>query len=114
MAKFEKVEGKVVKKRRKWRFSEIVILVILFYAVVVFNLALYFAFSRNTDSIFWYLLPSIGTLASSAFGMFVWKEKNENLPKIKANPDYDNEQTMNEIEYDMQQEFQNLDKKNYF
>ena len=114
MNKYEKVDGKVIKKKRKWRFTEIIILLVLIYTVMVFNLALYFAFSRESDSVWWYILPSIGALSSSAFAVFVWKEKNENLPKILQNTNYDTEQLQNEIQYGLQQEFIDLEKPKYY
>lgn len=96
------------KVRRKWRFSEKVILFILVFSISVFLSAIAFAFSREDSSIWAYLLPSIGALASSAFAVFVWKEKNENLPKIMANPNYDEEQMKEQLQYEVEEEYRNL------
>lgn len=106
--KIVKKSRKKKKIRRKWRFSEKVILFILIFSIGVFLSAIAFSFSREDSSIWAYLLPSIGALASSAFAVFVWKEKNENLPKIIANPNYDEEQMKEQIQYEVEEEYRNL------
>lgn len=96
------------KVKRKWRFSEKVILFILIFSISVFLSAIGFAFTREDSSVWAYLLPSIGALASSAFAVFVWKEKNENLPKIIANPSYDEDQMKEQVQYEVEEEYRNL------
>lgn len=106
----EEVEKIIKKKRkkRKWRFSEKMVLIILIYCISIFERALYFAFKNFSESVWVYLLPIIGTLVTSAFAVFIWKEKNENLPKIQANPYYDEEQLINEIKDEVVQEYKNI------
>lgn len=94
--------------KRKWRFSEKIILFILLFSIAVFISAISYAFIKDSESIWAYLLPSVGVLASSAFAVFVWKEKNENLPKILANPSYDQEQFAQDIRYELEEEYKNL------
>ena len=105
-----KIEKKIRKKKikRKWRFSEIVILSILIFSIAVFCIAIAFSFINQSDSLWAYLIPTIGGLASSAFAVFVWKEKNENLPKIIANPNYDEEQLIEQIHYEVEEEYKSL------
>lgn len=106
MLKLKKKNKK--KPKRKWRFSEKIILFILLFSIAVFITAMAYAFIKNSESMWAYLLPSVGVLASSAFAVFVWKEKNENLPKIMANPNYDQEQLEEQIRYELEEEFRNL------
>lgn len=103
-----KKKKKQKKVRRKWRFSEKIILFILLFSIAVFIAAIIYAFAKNSESMWAYLLPSVGVLASSAFAVFVWKEKNENLPKILSNPDYDREQLAQQIRYELEEEYRNL------
>lgn len=104
------LKSKNIKNKRKWRFSEKVILFILIFSILVFISAIVFAFININDSVWAYLLPSIGMLASSAFAVFVWKEKNENLPKILNNPNYDQEQFAEQMRQEIFDEYINLGK----
>lgn len=97
--------------KRKWRFSEKVIFSILLFSVAVFISAIVFAFIRYDSSIWAYLIPAVGALASSSFAVFVWKEKNENLPKILSNPNYDQEQFIEQMRREIENEYMDLDKK---
>lgn len=103
-------KSKNIKIKRKWRFSEKVVLFILIFSILVFISSIVFAFVKDSDSIWSYLLPSVGVLASSAFGVFIWKEKNENLPKILNNPNYDQEQLVEQIRQEVFDEYINLGK----
>lgn len=103
-------KSKNIKTKRKWRFSEKVVLFILIFSILVFISSIVFAFVKDSDSIWSYLLPSVGVLASSAFGVFIWKEKNENLPKILNNPNYDQEQLVEQIRQEVFDEYINLGK----
>lgn len=96
------------RKKRKWRFSEKVIFGILLFSVFVFVSAIVYAYMKEDSSIWAYLIPSVGALASSGFAFFIWKEKSENLPKIMHNPDYDLEQLEEEIRAEVEEEFRNL------
>ena len=96
------------RKKRKWRFSENVIFGILLFSVFVFVSAIVYAYMKEDSSIWAYLIPSVGALASSGFAFFIWKEKSENLPKIMHNPDYDLEQLEEEIRAEVEEEFRNL------
>ena len=104
----KKKKQKRKKVKRKWRFSEKVILFILLFSIAVFIAAIVYAFLKDSESMWAYLLPSVGVLASSAFAVFVWKEKNENLPKILKNPNYDQEQLAEQIRYELEEEYKNL------
>lgn len=96
------------KVKRKWRFTEKIIFLVLLYAISIFERGSLYAFKNQAESMWAYLLPAIGVLASSAFAVFVWKEKNENLPKIMANPNYDQEQLEEQMRYELEEEFRNL------
>lgn len=96
------------KVKRKWRFTEKIIFLVLLYSITIFERGSLYAFRNHAESMWAYLLPAIGVLASSAFAVFVWKEKNENLPKIMKNPNYDQEQFEEQIRYEMEEEFRNL------
>ena len=104
MAKYEKVEGTVVKLKRDWKFTEKLIISILIYCFMVCNIAIVFAFVYGAESIWWYIIPAIGAVSTSGLGFFIWKEKSENLIKIAKNPDYEEEQFKSQIEYQLQQE----------
>ena len=108
LEKLLKKKKKKRKAKREWRFSEKVILFILLFSIAVFVAAIAYSFVKASESIWAYLLPSVGVLASSAFAVFVWKEKNENLPKILANPQYDQEQLAQQIRYELEEEYRNL------
>lgn len=112
LKKSKKEKRKKIKKakraRRKWRFSEKVIFGILLFSVFVFVSAIVYAYMKEDSSIWAYLIPSVGALASSGFAFFIWKEKSENLPKIMHNPDYDLEQLEEEIRAEVEEEFRNL------
>lgn len=106
---------KIIKKskkqksvKRKWRFTEKIIFLVLLYSISIFERGSLYAFKNGAESMWAYLLPAIGVLASSAFAVFVWKEKNENLPKIMENPNYDQEQFAEQIRYEMEEEYKNL------
>lgn len=99
---------KMKKIRRKWRFSEKVIFGILLFSVMVFVSAMVYAYLKEDSSIWAYLIPSVGALASSGFAFFVWKEKSENLPKILANPYYDTEMLEEELKTEIEDEYKNL------
>lgn len=99
------------KIKRKWRFSEKVIFSILLFSVAVFISAIVFAFIRYDSSVWAYLISAVGALASSSFAVFVWKEKNENLPKILSNPNYDQEQFIEQMRREIENEYMDLDKK---
>ncbi len=99
------------KIKREWRFSEKVIFFILLFSVAVFVSAIVFAFMRYDSSVWAYIIPAVGALATSSFAVFVWKEKNENLPKILSNPNYDQEHFIEQIKYEMEEEYINLDKE---
>lgn len=103
-----KKKKKQKKMKRKWRFSEKVIFGILLFSVFVFVSAIVYAYMKEDSSIWAYLIPSVGALASSGFAFFIWKEKSENLPKIMHNPDYDLEQLEEEIRAEVEEEFRNL------
>lgn len=103
-----KSKKKRKRKKRKWRFSEKVIFGILLFSVFVFVSAIVYAYLKEDSSIWGYLIPSVGALASSGFAFFIWKEKSENLPKILHNPDYDLEQMEREIRSEVEEEFRNL------
>lgn len=106
--KIIKKSKKQKKVKRKWRFTEKIIFIVLIYTITIFERALVYAFKNHSENMWAYLLPAIGVLASSAFAVFVWKEKNENLPKIIANPNYDEEQIREQIQYEMEEEYRNL------
>lgn len=108
--RIDKIITKSRKKttKRQWRFSERIIFLVLIFAIGVFCSSIVYSFVKNDGSVWAYLIPSIGVLASSAFAVFVWKEKNENLPKIKANPSYDEDKMREEITYEVQEEYKNL------
>lgn len=114
---YKKIDDKIIKVKREWKFTEKVIIALLIYVTIIFTSALVFAFIFISESIFWYLLPAIGALGSSGLGFFIWKEKNENLIKIRNNPDYDNEQFKSQLEYQLQQELLDInreDNNNYY
>lgn len=96
------------KGRRKWRFTEKIIFLVLLYSITIFERGALYAFKNQAESMWAYLLPAIGVLASSAFAVFVWKEKNENLPKIMANPSYDEDQVKEQMRYELEEEYNNL------
>lgn len=112
LKKSKKEKKKKIKKakraRRKWRFTEKTIFGVLLFSVVVYISAIIYAFSNKDSSIWAFLLPVIGTLSSTAFAVFVWKEKNENWLKIKANPHYDTEKLEEELREEIEEEFKNL------
>lgn len=102
-------KGKKEKiKKRRWRFSEKVIFGILLFSVFVFVSAIVYTYVKEDSSIWAYLIPSVGALASSGFAFFIWKEKSENLPKIMHNPGYDLEQLEREIRAEVEDEYRNL------
>lgn len=103
-----KSKKKRKRKKRKWRFSEKVIFGILLFSVFVYVSAIVYAYLKEDSSIWAYLIPSVGALASSGFAFFIWKEKSENLPKIIHNPNYDLEQMESEIRSEVEEEFRNL------
>lgn len=94
--------------RRKWRFTEVAVVVILLWAITVFERGIYFSFTTGHDSPWLYIFSAVGVLASSAFSIFVWKEKNENLPKILNNPDYDTERLAEQLRQDIEDEYRKL------
>lgn len=102
------------KVKRKWHFTEVVILIILAWSVTVFERGIYFAFKYENESPWFYLFSAVGVLASSAFGMFVWKAKNENVPKILNNPNFDQEEFAEKLRYDLEEEYRNLEKDKYY
>lgn len=107
--KIERIINKRKKKvKRKWRFTEKIIFLVLLYSISIFERGALYAFRNQAESMWAYLLPAIGVLASSAFAVFVWKEKNENLPKILSNPNYDEEQIRDQLQYEMEEEYKNL------
>lgn len=103
-----KKSKKAKKIRKKWRFTEKIIFIVLVYTITIFERALIYAFINRSENMWAYLLPAIGVLASSAFAVFVWKEKNENLPKIIANPKYDQEKFEEQLRYEIEEEYRNL------
>jgi len=96
--------------KRKWRKSEKIVFSILIFAILVFVSAIVFAFINKDSPIWAYLITAVGALASSAFAVFAWKEKNENLPKILNNPNYDREQLIEQVKQEMEEEYRNLGK----
>ena len=94
--------------KRKWRNSEKIVFTILVVCMMIFVSAIVYAFI-NRDGLIWsYVIPSVGALAASAFAVFVWKEKNENVPKILNNPDYDREKLIEQVKQEVEEEFQRL------
>ena len=96
--------------KRKWRNSEKIVFGILIVCMMFFISAAVYAFINKADSIWAYIIPTVGALATSAFAVFVWKEKNENLIKISNNPNYDSEQLIEQVKQEMEEEFHRLGK----
>lgn len=74
--------------KRKLKFSEKMLVIILIYAITLFERAIAFAFLNRAENIFAYLMPILGTLITSTFIAFEWKEKNENINKQNLNPEF--------------------------
>lgn len=108
---YKKIDDTVVKVKREWKFTEKLIIAILTYCFMVCNIAIGFAFYYASESIWWYIIPAIGAISSSGLAFFIWKEKNENLLKIKNNPDYDQEQFQSQLEYQLQQELLDINRE---
>lgn len=98
------------KFKRKWSKSEKITLTILSFCIIVFICAIIYAFLKEDSNIWTYLIPSVGALGTSAFGFFIWKAKNENLPKILNNPNYDQEQFIQRVQEEYEETYHNLDK----
>ena len=97
------------KKRKQIGFSEKLVLGILYFSAVVVVLSIYYIFKYQSDD--WcYVLQAIERVGIAAVGFFIWKAKNENVPRILNNPNFNLEQFEEELREEIQDEYRNLDK----
>ena len=94
--------------KKVWRTSEKIVLGILIDCMMIIKSAVVYAFINKDGSVWAYIIPAVGAMAASAFAVFVWKEKNENVIKILNNPDYDREKLIEQVKQEVEEEFQRL------
>jgi len=113
MAKYKNVVGKIVKVKKEWTFSEKVVMGLFIWTALVNIAAMVFAFINSMDSVWWYVVPGSFALTTTGLAGFTWKEKAENLIKIAANPNYDDEQLKQQVEYEIQQKILEVHREDF-
>lgn len=97
-----------IKLKKKRGFSEKLILIVIIWAITVFERGLYYAFKNYSESIWMYIIPAVSTILGTCFAFYTWKAKNENVLKIANNPNYDIEQMKEQLKQEVEQEFNSI------
>lgn len=79
---------KFLKRIKKPNFSKFILFLVLLYIGRVVEFSLKMMEITYDLSPLAYLLPSIIAVGGTVVNYYYWKSKNENMEKIKSNPDY--------------------------